>query len=81
MKITQIKTKQINEQVITDILCNKCGQSCKKECGFLGLIEAKVSGGFDSYPLSDGVNYTFSICEHCLNSMFDKFKIPVEESS
>ena len=77
MKITQKET--VEEDVTVDVLCNKCGVSCKEESGLLGLIEVTVSGGYGSDPLSDGTNYTFSLCESCLDELFNEFKIPVDE--
>ena len=79
MKITQ--KEMVEEEVTVDVFCNKCGGSCKRECGFFGLIEHTVSGGYGSDPLSDGASYTFSLCESCLNELFNEFKIPVDERS
>lgn len=85
MKI--IKKELITEEkdIIEDIICNKCGKTCNKnfEDSKLnpdpyGLIEVTVSGGFLSKPLHDGNSYTFSLCEQCLQELFDNFKIPVE---
>lgn len=41
-----------------------------------GLIEATVSGGYDSNALEDMESYTFSLCEPCLKVLFDTFKHP-----
>lgn len=74
MKLKQTVTKPIEE--IVDIFCNKCGMSCKGHVGnFNGLIEAKVSGGYDSTHLSDGDCYAFSLCESCLIQIINKFKL------
>lgn len=43
-----------------------------------GLIEATVTGGYDSGALSDYTQYTFSLCETCLKRLFDSFKLPPE---
>ena len=79
------KKKQVTEtkSVTADILCNKCGSSCKlhefEENDFQwgGLIEAKIMGGYFSSHLEDCQYYTFSICEKCLKELFESFKIPV----
>lgn len=47
---------------------------------FYGLIEATVSGGYKSDSLSDGTTYTFSLCENCLDELFNQFKVPVDET-
>lgn len=76
------KTKWIEKKVeITeDIICNKCGKSCIPKTNLIneayGLIEASVSGGYDSIFLRDEQSYTFSLCEECLKEMFDNFLIP-----
>lgn len=67
-----------------EVVCNKCGESCRRNngdlfMGYYGLINAKVSGGYMSDPLQDGKTYKFSLCEKCLNNIFKKFKIKVEE--
>lgn len=50
-----------------------------------GLVKAEVYGGYDSTPgngfgaLDDSSRYTFSLCEFCLDWLFQQFKIPVKE--
>lgn len=81
MKKTKIITKEI--EVIDDVLCNKCGKSCRSNDSgdFYGLIEVSFSTGYFSPKLPDGSTYTFSLCEECLDEMFREFKIqPIEES-
>lgn len=77
-----------HDQEIPDVLCNLCGLSCTlKEEEYAesgGLIKASVTGGYFSTPgngvgaLDDNVTYTFSLCEFCLDWLFDRFKIPVK---
>lgn len=75
MKLTKTIKKEVEETV--DIFCNNCGNSCKKEHGFYGLIETSFSSGYESiFP--DGYIYTFSLCEGCLLKMFNQFKIEAE---
>lgn len=45
---------------------------------FNGLIEQTVSGVYGSDSLEDMTHYTFSMCEHCLKDLFERFKHPVE---
>jgi hypothetical protein len=83
MKITKkVRKTQI---VTTDILCNKCGNSLKEKLTtdgkwseFYGLIECQVSGGYCSPVLSDCIIYSFSLCERCLQELFENFKISVD---
>lgn len=78
MKITQ--KELVEKDVIVEVFCNKCGGSCQQNnCpGFYGLIEETVYGGYGSDPLSDMTEYTFSLCESCLDELFKTFKIPVQ---
>jgi hypothetical protein len=75
----QTKTEEID--VVDDIVCNRCGKSCKDKCdmNFEGLLEVTVQGGYASL-LGDSHSYVFSICESCLKEMFEKeFKIAPED--
>lgn len=85
-KIKKIKTTQIVEQT-TDIICNKCGQTCsnlkrfhkaspQQMCGFSGLTEIEVHGGYDSQFVGDMTSWQFSLCEKCLSDLVKTFKIP-----
>jgi hypothetical protein len=73
--------------------CNLCGEPCalgtSRETydGQLaqgGLLDAKVTGGYESTPgngsgaLDDMTRYGFSLCEFCLDWLFQQFKIPVK---
>ena len=80
MKISHFKDKVVQEEVIDDVLCNKCGNSlgCGGN-GHEGLIEVKIAGGYGS-KLGDGNYYTFSICVDCCLEMFKTFKHPVKET-
>lgn len=62
-------------------VCNGCGGSMCATKGRpdgdspFGLVEAKVSGHYDSDHLLDGTSYMFSLCEGCLRKMFREFKV------
>lgn len=66
-----------------EILCNLCGETmcitenCSDHTSQIphGLIDASVSGGYDSFYLLDGINYTFSFCELCLRKLFIQCKV------
>jgi hypothetical protein len=80
MKTIRTVEKEVEE--IVDIFCNKCGMSCKGHIGnFNGLIEAKVSGSFDSTHLDDGDMYCFSLCERCLKELIDSFKLYAKQGN
>jgi len=73
-----IRTKSVEvlTEVVDDVICNKCGTSCKGEMGnFNGLIEVVVTGAYDSTHLEDMRSYSFSICEKCLSELFGGFAI------
>lgn len=75
MKVT--RKLPVPVDVIKDVFCNKCGKSCKSPMGEMyGLIEASVSGGFESTDLCDGDVHTFSLCEGCVFKLVGKFKYP-----
>lgn len=84
MKKTKKVIREIEVEIIEDIICNNCGNSCRawrskddvEIHDAYGLIETKVSGGYDSTELCDMTSYSFSLCEPCLKQMFDAFKIP-----
>ena len=70
-KVTETK----NYLQTVDIMCNRCGYSCKGSIGnYNGLIEVKVQGSYDSPVFVDGTDYIFSICEGCLLTYFQTFK-------
>lgn len=71
------KKKTIKEKIVNDILCNKCGQSLKTDCGYEGLVEAKIYGGFYS-KLGDLSVVSFSLCDDCLIELFKNFSIKEE---
>lgn len=79
MRITRAIEKTVVET--TDILCNRCGESCKGDLNFNGLIEAQVVGAYDSTSLLDNVIYTFSMCEKCLSEMFRYFAHQPQETT
>ncbi len=72
---THKEKKEVVEEVVDDVICNKCGKSLIDEgnMNYEGLIEASVSGGFHS-KIGDMVELKFSLCEDCLLEMFKTFK-------
>lgn len=41
----------------------------------LGLVDAQVTGGYDSRHIFDLTTYEWSMCEGCLRTMFNGFKV------
>lgn len=77
-----IKSKRQEEVEFTeDVLCNKCGNSLKigHFNEFYGLVEVEFSTGYFSNALPDGMIYSFSLCEPCLEKLFKEFKLPPTE--
>ncbi len=63
--------------VVSDIICNKCGESCKSNFhGYEGLLEAEVFGGYGSEHVGDMNKHKFSMCEKCFMELSATFKIP-----
>jgi hypothetical protein len=75
---------------VNEPLCNLCGLTCtighpeSPARGPHGLIKAQVIGGYESTPgngcgaLDDMTRYTFSLCEFCLDWLFEHFQVPVK---
>lgn len=68
-----LKKIQVESEVIDTIICNKCGKEYNIDY-FHGLAEVRVSGNYFSKVLADGITYTFSVCEYCLDEYFNQFK-------
>ena len=73
-----IKTKKVmkEQEEVVDVICNNCGESCKKSLNHFGILETTVHGGYDSEKIGDCTSWTFSICEDCLDPIVKGFKIP-----
>lgn len=71
------EVKEVEEVVVDDIICNKCGKSCRENSNYQGLIEKTITGCYGSV-LGDQTSITFSLCEYCLMDLFKTFAIPPE---
>jgi len=87
MLVTKRVEQTVTTDVVTDVLCNRCGKSCVTGQPFQGrvgnadgLIEVSVSGSYDSNVIGDLVSWTFSLCEVCLGEIVHGFKLPVRAS-
>ena len=62
--------------VVTDILCDCCGKSCKVENGDYEYMELKASWGYSTKK--DLERWTAKVCEKCVDEKFStmiKFQI------
>lgn len=71
------KEKQVVYKEETDVICNKCGQTCKPKYNHIGLC-GYISGCYESELFEDNVDYLFDLCEKCVWDLVQTFKIPVE---
>ncbi len=79
MKITSTKKVTIVEEKILSIVCNRCSSHLKNSGGgYQGLVEVKIESGYGSI-FGDGVTQQFSLCELCVNDLFNTFQIPPEK--
>lgn len=78
MKKIKIITETREVEVLEDVICNKCGNSCrpgKSVPDYYGLVEACFTTGYESTHFDDGLVFNFSLCEKCLFELFKTFKI------
>ena len=80
MDLMEVKeTKTVEQEVITDILCNQCGESLMRwSGGNENGIRALMTSGYDSPIIPDvDLMLTFAICEPCVIEIAKGFKIPM----
>jgi hypothetical protein len=82
------RKETIETDVVCGFVCNMCGLVVQPGVGvatveelasrLTGLVGAVVHAGYGAEHLTDGVTYSFSICEKCLSDMFtNQFRVPV----
>ena len=76
MKQTELQQKETT--VVTDIICDSCGQSCRTNCGF-EYMEMKAFWGYASKK--DMEKWSAQICEKCVDEKFSFIKFKSEEIS
>lgn len=75
MKIIETTQKLQTVSEIKDIICNKCGNSCRfGPLNYEGLIEVTFQSGFYSTIFGDCQEHSFSLCEPCLKELYETFK-------
>jgi protein-arginine kinase activator protein McsA len=81
------KTIKVEEekQVIEDVICNMCGETCVTYRGRtdgevyeVDGLSAVVCGGWGSKIIGDTVEYKWDLCEKCTMDIIEKLKIPAE---
>ena len=74
MRITQ--EKQTVKTVIDDVICNRCGKSCKASGDNPNFFYARcvADGGYGSRRFVVGHRYAFDLCEDCTIEVARGFK-------
>lgn len=73
MRVT--KTEQRAVEVVDDVTCDRCGESCRGHIGNINGINAVVCGAYDSTHFhDDGQNVMIDVCEKCSAEWFATFK-------
>lgn len=52
-------------KVLKDVICDKCGKSCKETYNFEGLFASTI-GGYDSWY--DDFEISIDLCQYCLKN-------------
>lgn len=73
------KYREVQENGLVQVVCNKCGRSLRVEDGRLkeGCFSAEAVFGY--FSRKDGDVHQFDLCEDCYDSLIAQFAIPVEE--
>lgn len=77
MKITEQKTETVTRDVVTNIICNLCGESCldtNEPHNDLG-VEVNIHGCYGSAFPADMTSWKFHLCELCVAFLASRFKI------
>jgi hypothetical protein len=81
------RINEIKKELAASTLCNLCGLYCSLNDGdsrgeAYGLLHQRVMGGYCSTPgngsgaLDDLTTYSFSLCEFCLDWIFEQCVVP-----
>ena len=73
------KYAKIEENVLEQVVCNKCGRPLKVIEGYLKEGAFCVEYSFGYFSKRDGLRHSFDLCEECYQQWIDSFRIPVEE--
>ncbi len=77
MKITEQKTETVTKEIVTDVRCNLCGESCLDSDDPHNNLGCDVNahGCYGSAFPSDSTAWHFDLCQLCLAFLVSKFKI------
>lgn len=69
-----VETKEVTEprQFLIDILCNRCGGTCRSGYGDFEGLRASWTGGYGA-KLGDMSSYEVDLCEDCCLVLFKDF--------
>jgi len=74
----QKEVQDIKQEVITEVICDCCGKSCKDEIDLnFEYMELKAYWGYGSHK--DLEKWTAQICEKCIDEKFGFIKFKKEE--
>ena len=73
------KYRKIEENVLEQVVCNKCGRQLKVENGYLKEGCFSVDHAFGYFIKRDGLCHSFDLCEECYQEWIDSFEVPLEE--
>lgn len=74
------KYESLEENRLSQVICNYCGKELKVENGYLkeGCFCADYVFGY--FSRQDGTRHRFDLCEKCYDNMIAKFQVPVEKT-
>ena len=71
--------KLVEKEVVSDIICNKCGESCKDyidtEGKHYNFNHAVITPSFGYGSLLDSYEFEVHLCEKCYSEFESTFKI------
>lgn len=71
--------RKYNEnQILTDVICNKCKKHLEVQDGYLKDGFVHIDYPFGYFSKKDGMIHHFDLCESCYDEMINAFPIPVE---
>ena len=67
------------EDIMDNIVCNKCGRTLKAENGIIHEDFIHVCKSWGYFSRRDGRTWEFIICEECMEKIEREFIIPSKE--
>lgn len=71
MIIAHKETQEV--EVVDDVICNRCGKSCRNADGFIEMAPLRVRWGYGSSK--DTEDHESHLCEQCYDEIVSGFKI------